>query len=67
MLRRLFVVSFLCLTATVASADDGAPQSRTEVETIVREYLLANPEILEEAFTVLQERTHTPQPVQISL
>ena len=56
MLRRLFVVSFLCLTATVASADDGAPQSRTEVETIVREYLLANPEILEEAFTVLQDR-----------
>ena len=56
MLRRLFVVSFLCLAGTVASADDGAPQSRTEVETIVREYLLANPEILEEAFTVLQER-----------
>jgi len=56
MLRRLFALSFLALWATASAAQDNPTLSRSDVETIVREYLLANPEVLEEAFTVLQER-----------
>jgi protein-disulfide isomerase len=31
-------------------------EQKQEIETIVRDYLLANPEVLEEAFKILQER-----------
>ena len=54
MLRVLFALSLGVLTAGTAAAQD--PLSRSDVETIVREYLLANPEVLEEAFTALQTR-----------
>ncbi|GAB5376202.1 MAG: DsbA family protein [Acuticoccus sp.] len=55
MLRRLSAIALAAFCATAAVADD-APLSRADVETIVRDYLLANPEVLEEAFTVLQTR-----------
>lgn len=56
---RLFVAiavaASLAIPALPARAqDDEAILSRTDVETIVREYLIANPEVLEEAFTALQ-------------
>ncbi len=56
MLRRLFALSLVAFWATAAAAEDGAAFSRAEIETIVREYLIANPEVLEEAFTALQVR-----------
>ncbi|XWN33745.1 MAG: DsbA family protein [Devosia sp.] len=54
MLRALFAVALL-LTPIVATADE-APLTRSDVETIVREYLLQNPEVLEEAFAALQTK-----------
>lgn len=41
--------------ATVTRAQD-TPLTRSDVETIIREYLLANPELLEEVFTELQTK-----------
>ncbi|MEM9221474.1 MAG: DsbA family protein [Pseudomonadota bacterium] len=57
MLRNLLAAGAVVvagLAATGAQAQDVL--SRGDVETIVREYLLANPEVLEEAFTALQTR-----------
>ena len=54
MLRSLLTLLFAAMTAHAAFAEDAL--TKEDVESIVREYLLANPEILEEAFTVLQER-----------
>ena len=39
---------------TAQEAQPSAALTRSDVETIVREYLVANPEVLEEAFTALQ-------------
>jgi protein-disulfide isomerase len=58
---------FLCLRIAAAVAAvlvlAGAPvraemsaDEKTEIGTIIRDYLLANPEVLEEAFGVLQQR-----------
>ncbi|UOM33074.1 DsbA family protein [Acuticoccus sp. I52.16.1] len=54
----LAAVASLAL-ATPALAQQAADQpalSRSDVETIVREYLIANPEVLEEAFGALQAK-----------
>ena len=53
MLRRVFLITgflFLAVAATVAAADQASGQrSVEEIEEIVREYLLNNPEVLFEA------------------
>jgi protein-disulfide isomerase len=55
---RLFLA--LLLAAAVAPAARAeTPLTRGDVETIVRDYLLANPEVLEEAFTALQAKRQT--------
>ena len=50
------VVAALPLLAAVPAAADNSPLTRQDVETIVREYLIANPEVLEEAFAALQSK-----------
>lgn len=54
MKRILALLIIGCAAVLPASAQDTL--TRSDVETIVREYLLANPEILEEAFAALQTR-----------
>lgn len=46
------------------SAETPAPLDRAGVETIVREYLLANPEILQEAFAALERKQAAAQEEQ---
>ncbi len=50
-----FAFSIACLLSTPLRAETG-PQERQEIERIVREYLLANPEIIEEAVNALRTR-----------
>jgi len=51
--------------AASQSADTAAaPLDRAAVETIVREYLLANPEILQEAFAALERKQAAEQEAQ---
>ena len=45
----------LLLLSSLASAQDAAPKSRTEVEQIVKEYLMKHPEIIIEAANKYQE------------
>jgi protein-disulfide isomerase len=45
----------LCLPQTVRAAEFSAPQ-RGEIESIVREYLIAHPEVLQEAMAELDKR-----------
>jgi len=40
---------------------DAEPVERSKIETIVREYLLENPEVIEKALEELQRRTHAKQ------
>lgn len=55
-LRRI-VCALVVAAAPVAALPAAAQDlTRSDVETIVREYLLANPEVLEEAFTALQQK-----------
>ena len=46
----------LALTLTAAPSYAVDETQKLEIEGIIRDYLLANPEVLEEAFNVLQER-----------
>lgn len=62
MLRAAFAV-LLTMSATAAVAQE--PLARADVETIVREYILANPEVLEEAYTILQQRRQSEQDAAI--
>ena len=59
MSRFLLRIAAAALAVTFAAAPGraamDAPQKQ-EIEGIVRDYLLANPEVLEEAFKILQER-----------
>ncbi|MEM0908302.1 MAG: DsbA family protein [Pseudomonadota bacterium] len=55
MLRLLLALPVAAVLTTTAVAQSDT-LSRGDVETIVREYILANPEVLEEAFALLQER-----------
>jgi protein-disulfide isomerase len=50
--------------AVSQSSDTPAPLDRAAVETIVREYLLANPEILQEAFAALERKQAAEQEAQ---
>jgi len=52
---------FVFAAAPGFAMDDG---QKKEIEAIVRDYLLANPEVLEEAFKVLQERKEQAQAEQ---
>lgn len=56
MIRRLMFAFALALAAALPAHAQEDPLSRDDVEQIIREYLLENPEILAEAFDVLQER-----------
>ncbi|MBJ3774799.1 DsbA family protein [Acuticoccus mangrovi] len=51
----LLAAAPLLLFGPRADAED-APLTKSDVEAIMRDYLLANPEILEEAFTALQAK-----------
>ncbi len=53
-----YLVALLLLWPAWAQAAE-QPLTRGDVEGIVREYLLANPEVLEEAFTALQTKRQT--------
>ncbi|MCF3934439.1 DsbA family protein [Acuticoccus sp. M5D2P5] len=58
-MTRVLATLFVALVAAgsvPASAEETTPLTRGDVETIVREYLLENPEILEEAYGVLQTK-----------
>jgi len=46
----------LCGTPPAASAESFSEGQRGDIEVIVRDYLLAHPEVLEEAMTVLSKR-----------
>ena len=50
----------LCLISTPARAET-SPQERQEIEQIVRDYLLANPEIIEEAVNALRAKREAEQ------
>lgn len=52
----LAVLASMALSFSPARAADDGALTRSDVETIVREYLIANPEVLEEAFSALQEK-----------
>jgi protein-disulfide isomerase len=55
----LMLAAALTLTAVVSaplSAQTFSAEEKTEIEAVIRDYLLANPEVLEEAFTALQEK-----------
>src|SRR6266481_9752278 len=51
----LFAIA-LCSTPPVASAQSFSDRQRGDIETIVRNYLLAHPEVLEEAMAELNKR-----------
>lgn len=60
----LMAVAMAAITLTPACADSGsatpaAQADREAVEKIVREYILENPEIIEEALVILTERERT--------
>lgn len=57
MLKRLMFACVLALFAAAPASAQDQPLTRENVEQIIREYLLENPEILAEAFDVLQERS----------
>ena len=55
-LAPLAAFSLLAFTPACAQQDSGTPQNREEIEEIVRDYILQNPEIIEEALIELQRR-----------
>ena len=50
------VAAVLALAPVTAHAEDFSPVQRGEIEKIVREYLIAHPEVLQEAIAELQKR-----------
>src|ERR1700738_1336621 len=54
-LPALFALA-LCVTPPAASAENFSDGQRGEIETIVKNYLIANPEVLEEAMAELTKR-----------
>lgn len=56
MLGTALTAALLCGTALAQPAEKAAPLDKAAVEKIVRDYLLANPEVLVEAMQVLQAR-----------
>ncbi len=63
--RRLFAACFLAGTAAIAvlpaTAQQPAVPNRAAIETIVREYLIANPEVIQEALQELERRQQEAQ------
>ena len=55
-LAPLAALSLLAFTPACAQQDDAAPQSRDEIEEIVRDYILEHPEVIEQALIKLQQR-----------
>ncbi|MGH6923381.1 MAG: DsbA family protein [Propylenella sp.] len=58
-MQAFFRIAFAAMALLVAAAPlraEMTPEQRKEFEQVIREYLLANPELLEEAITVLRER-----------
>jgi protein-disulfide isomerase len=59
-LPRLTVAAFAALLAVslpqAVKADEFTPTQRTDIERIVREYLIAHPEVLQEAMAELEKR-----------
>lgn len=59
-IRRMATAALLCLLPLApiaeARAETFSPIERTEIETVVREYLLAHPEVIVEALEILQAR-----------
>jgi protein-disulfide isomerase len=55
LLPALFAVA-LCATPPAASAENFSGGQRVEIETIIRTYLIAHPEVLEEAMAELNKR-----------
>lgn len=59
MIRKLFTAAAMTAIALTPACAQDSPSSginRAEVEEIVREYILANPEIIEDALIVLSEK-----------
>jgi len=54
--RTLFALSFAALMVPLASAVQAQDIDRSEIEKIVREYLLQNPEVIRDALTELERR-----------
>jgi hypothetical protein len=57
--RAIAAVCAVLLTASVpqaVQAQDFSPAQRGSIETIVREYLIAHPEVLQEAMAELEKR-----------
>ena len=55
------VALLACVPGTAAAAETGSALNKTEIERIVREYILANPEIITEAIAILQQRKEEEQ------
>ncbi|WP_018147022.1 DsbA family protein [Henriciella marina] len=55
-LAPLAALSLVAFTPACAQQEDAAPQNREEIEEIVRDYILENPEIIEQALIRLQQR-----------
>jgi protein-disulfide isomerase len=60
LLPALFAVA-LCATPPAASAENFSGGQRGEIETIIRNYLIAHPEVLEEAMAELNKRQATAE------
>ena len=60
LLPALFAVT-LCATPPAASAENFSGGQRGEIETIIRNYLIAHPEVLEEAMAELNKRQATAE------
>ncbi len=58
---RLFVATAILFAAPVlpASAQSVSPAQRTEIEAIIKNYLVKNPEVLQEAYAELEKRQAT--------
>jgi protein-disulfide isomerase len=60
-LRRLAAVGFTALFLVAPAHAEISPEEKKEIGAVIREYLLANPEVLEEAIEVLQKRREAEQ------
>jgi protein-disulfide isomerase len=64
-LTRLTMFAAACLCAGSVMAASLSPQQKTEVEKIVRDYLVEHPEILDEMSKVLEQRQKVAQSQQL--
>lgn len=59
--KPLFALAAASLALLPACADAGASASKSEIEKIVRDYIMENPEIIEEALIALDEKQKVAQ------